>query len=187
MTERTAFTAVTSRLAKLVRDDIDTDQIIPARYLKATSRAGFGANLFADWRESEADFPLDRADARGAALLLAGRNFGCGSSREHAPWALLGAGFRAIVARSFGDIFRQNSLKNGLLPVAVDEATHAALVACADEVTIDLDARELRFAGGRVGFEVDAFSRDCLLRGVDELGALLARLPEIEAFERRHA
>ncbi|MCC6648347.1 MAG: 3-isopropylmalate dehydratase small subunit [Polyangiaceae bacterium] len=187
MTDRAPFTSVTSRLAKLVRDDVDTDQIIPARFLKATGRAGFGAHLFADWRASEAEFPLDSGDARGASLLLAGRNFGCGSSREHAPWALLGAGFRAVVARSFGDIFRQNSLKNGLLPVAIDDATHAALVAWEGEVTADLVASELRFGERTARFEVDAFSRDCLMRGVDELGALLARLPEIEAFERRQA
>ena len=187
MTDRTPFTTVTSRVAKLVRDDVDTDQIIPARFLKATGRGGFGESLFADWRAAEADFPLDRPDARGASVLLAGRNFGCGSSREHAPWALLGAGFRAVVARSFGDIFKENALKNGLLPVAVDDATHALLVAWDGDLTIDLTASEVSFGGSRAPFSVDAFSRDCLLRGVDELGALLARLPEIEAYERRHA
>ena len=185
MTTRDPFTSVTSTLAKLVRDDIDTDQIIPARFLTATGKEGFGQLLFCDWRASEPDFPLGRPDAKGATILLAGRNFGCGSSREHAPWAILGAGYRVVVARSFGDIFAQNALKNGLLPVALGDADHAALVAWAGKVTVDLSSQTVAFGASRAPFSVDPFSKDCLSRGVDELGAILARLPEIEAFEAR--
>ncbi len=186
------FAALTSRVVVLDRDDIDTDQIIPARFLKTTDKAGLGASLFADWRASERDFALDRDDARGCEVLVAGRNFGCGSSREHAPWALAGAGLRAVVARSFADIFRANALKNGLLPVVLDEAAHAALVAARARdpnvtVTIDLAAQTIALPDGDLReFEVDAFARRCLLDGVDELAYLLSHLKRIEEHEQRN-
>jgi 3-isopropylmalate/(R)-2-methylmalate dehydratase small subunit len=167
---------------------VDTDQIIPARFLKTTDKQGLGASLFADWRERP-DFPLDRPDAAGARVLLAGANFGCGSSREHAPWALVGWGLRAIVALSFADIFRQNALKNGLLPVAVDAALHRQLVEArlADpsaRIHVDLPGQTVGLVGGpRVAFDIDPFAKECLVHGVDELGYLLARLPDIERHE----
>jgi 3-isopropylmalate/(R)-2-methylmalate dehydratase small subunit len=190
------FTTLTSRVVVLPVNDIDTDQIIPARFLKVTDKAGLGANLFADWRyESDgrprADFVLNQPGAQGAAVLLAGDNFGCGSSREHAPWALAGFGFRAVISTSFADIFRANALKNGLLPVAVDAAAHAALRAelardGAAQVTIDLASQTLTLPGGsRATFPVDAFSRTCLLNGVDELGYLQGFAAQIAEYERR--
>ncbi len=191
------FTTLTSRVVILPANDVDTDQIIPARFLKVTDKAGLGAGLFADWRYQadgrtpKPDFPLNAPRAAGAAVLLAGDNFGCGSSREHAPWALTGFGFRAVIATSFADIFRSNALKNGLLPVAVDPATHAALLEQLGrqpeaEVTIDLQAQTLRLPDGRAaGFPIDGFSRTCLLQGVDELGYLLTFADRIADFERR--
>jgi len=195
---REPFVRVRARYVVVPHDDIDTDQIIPARFLKTTDKAGLGKSLFADWRRDEKgderpDFPLSRPDAEGARVLVAGNNFGCGSSREHAPWALVGAGFSVVIARSFADIFKENALKNGLLPVAVDADTHARILAAraADpkaELDVDLTAQAVTLPDGHVAsFTVDAFSRDCLLRGVDELGALLARMPEIEAHEARNA
>ena len=184
-------TRVTSHAALLVADDVDTDQIIPARFLKVTDRAGLGSALFADFRAGfGAAWPLARPDAAGAQILIVGRNFGCGSSREHAPWALVAAGFRAVIARSFADIFRGNALKNGLVPVALGDADHAALVGTvaadrATAVTVDLDALQVGFAGRTAGFAVEPFARRCLLDGVDELGYLLARLPAIAAWEQR--
>jgi 3-isopropylmalate/(R)-2-methylmalate dehydratase small subunit len=184
------FTTLTSRAVVLLANDVDTDQIVPARFLKVTDKAGLGEALFCDFKRAYGDgFPLDQSAAAGAAVLVAGKNFGCGSSREHAPWALVAAGFRAVVALSFADIFRGNALKNGLLPVALDERDHAALVAAlaadpATPVTIDLTAQALAAADVRAGFTVDAFARRCLLDGVDELGYLLAHLPQIEAHER---
>lgn len=184
------FTRVTSHAALLVADDVDTDQIIPARFLKVTDRAGLGPALFADFRASYgAAWPLARPDAAGAQILIVGRNFGCGSSREHAPWALVAAGFRAVIARSFADIFRGNAVKNGLVPVALGDADHAALVAAvtadrATAVTVDLAAEQVGFAGRAAGFTVERFARRCLLDGVDELGYLQARLPAIAAWER---
>jgi 3-isopropylmalate/(R)-2-methylmalate dehydratase small subunit len=180
----------------LPADDVDTDQIIPARFLKVTDKHGLGAQLFADWRYDAAgkpkgDFPLDRPDAAGARILVAGRNFGCGSSREHAPWALVGWGLRAVVARSFADIFRGNALKNGLLPVAVDEAMHAAIVAAraadaSTALTIDLAARTVSLPGGpSATFEVDAFAQKCLLDGLDELAYLMSQEEAIRAHEAR--
>jgi 3-isopropylmalate/(R)-2-methylmalate dehydratase small subunit len=192
------FTTLTARAALLPVNDIDTDQIIPARFLKTTDKAGLGKSLFADWRY-EADgtpkpgFVLNQPGAAGAQVLVAGDNFGCGSSREHAPWALTGFGFRAVVATSFADIFRNNALKNGLLPVAVDAAAHAELLAAlaADpsaELSIDLATRTLALPGGRtVTFPIDEFSRTCLLEGVDELGWILKHEASIAAFERRAA
>jgi len=190
------FTTLRSHAVLLGVDDVDTDQIIPARFLKVTDKSGLGANLFADWRYAadgspKSDFPLNRESAKGASILVAGRNFGCGSSREHAPWALAGFGFRAVVATSFADIFKNNALKNGLLPVAVDAEAHAAIVAQIgrDPVapfTIELDAQQLTLPDGRaLGFPVEPFAKSCLLNGVDELGYILRFEQEIAAFERR--
>jgi 3-isopropylmalate/(R)-2-methylmalate dehydratase small subunit len=184
------FRRLESRTAVLARPDIDTDQIIPARYLKGTTQTGLGRWLFAGWRYDDqgrprADFPLARAEARGAQVLVAGPNFGCGSSREHAPWALLDYGFRAVVSSSIADIFRANALKNGLLPVIVDPATHEVLLASPGlRVTIDLETRTLAFDDARVSFQIDPFSRRCLLEGVDELGFLLAQEEAIAAYEK---
>ncbi len=184
------FTQLSARAVVLLANDVDTDQIVPARFLKVTDKLGLGSALFADFKQAYgADFPLDRPEAAGAQILVAGKNFGCGSSREHAPWALAAAGFRAVVARSFADIFKQNATKNGLLPVALDDASHAALVAvlAADPATplsIDLVAQELTAPGVRASFAIDPFARQCLLEGVDELGYLLGHLPAIEAHER---
>jgi len=181
---------VTSRTVVLPVDDVDTDQIIPARFLKGTSRSGLGRHLFADWRFDAAgrpreDFVLNRPEAEGAEILVAGRNFGCGSSREHAPWALVDFGFRAVVSPSFGDIFRTNALKNGLLTVQIDPAVHASLVATPGAlVTIDLEARALLAADGRrAAFPIEPFARYCLLNGVDELAFLLTLEPRIAAHE----
>jgi 3-isopropylmalate/(R)-2-methylmalate dehydratase small subunit len=190
------FISLTSRVVVVPQNDIDTDQIIPARFLKTTDKAGLGASLFADWRYAadgspRPDFPLNAPRAQGAQVLLAGDNFGCGSSREHAPWALTGFGFRAVVSTSFADIFRNNALKNGLLPVAIEAGAHASLLAHLAarpeaEVTVDLAAQELTLPDGlRVRFPIDAFSRTCLLEGVDELGYILRFEPQIEAHERR--
>ena len=172
--------------------NIDTDQIIPARFLTTTSRDGLGTALFADWRYDATgaprpDFALNRPEARGCEILVAGRNIGCGSSREHAPWALLDFGFRAVVSTEIADIFRNNSLKNGLLPIVVDEATHEWLLAHPGvELTIDLPSTTLRLPDGReIEFPIEAFSRYCLVNGVDELGYLLGQSAAIEAYERR--
>jgi 3-isopropylmalate/(R)-2-methylmalate dehydratase small subunit len=184
------FRKLDSRTAVLSRADIDTDQIIPARYLKGTTRAGLGKWLFAGWRYDEqgrprTDFPLNRPEARGAQVLVAGANFGCGSSREHAPWALLDHGFRAVISSSIADIFRGNALKNGLLPVIVDAATHEVLLSSPGmRVVIDLDTRTLSFDDARVGFDIDPFARRCLLQGVDELGYLLSQQDSIAAYEK---
>ncbi|HXY97646.1 MAG TPA: 3-isopropylmalate dehydratase small subunit [Steroidobacteraceae bacterium] len=186
------FTTFTSRTVLMPATNIDTDQIIPARFLTTTTRAGLGAHLFEDWRYDphgapRADFVLNRPESAGCAILVAGRNFGCGSSREHAPWALLDYGFRAVVSTEIADIFRNNSLKNGLLPIVVDEPTSAWLLAHAGaELTVDLAAATLALPdGARVSFPIEAFAQHCLLNGVDELGYLLSRSREIEAFERR--
>lgn len=191
------FTLFASRLAVLPLDNIDTDQIIPARFLKTTDKAGLGDNLFADWRydatgHPRPDFVLNRPEAQGCQVLLAGDNFGCGSSREHAPWALLSFGFRAVISTSFADIFRNNALKNGLLPVAVDVATHRRLLelAAADpaaQVTVDLATRTLTLPDGTTAtFPIDPFAQTCLLQGVDELGYLLQRAQQIAAYEQSH-
>ena len=186
------FTTLISRTVVLPATDIDTDQIIPARFLTTTTRAGLGTHLFADWRYDERgaprpDFVLNRPESAGCRILVAGRNFGCGSSREHAPWALLDHGFRAVVSTGIADIFRNNSLKNGLLPVVVDEATSGWLLKHPGaELSVDLAAGILGLpTGGRVSFPIEAFARHCLLNGVDELGYLLSRSGEIEAYERR--
>lgn len=191
------FTTLTSHMAVLPLDDVDTDQIIPARYLKVVDKEGLAEGLFAGWRyrsdgSPDPDFVLNRPEAQGAQILLAGSNFGCGSSREHAPWALLGWGFRAVIARSFADIFRNNALKNGLLPVAVDAEAHRALLdlAAADPrapVTIDLPSQEVRLPDGRTAFfPIDPFAKRCLLEGIDQLGYLLSFEEQIRAYEERH-
>ena len=188
-------TAFRGKVVALPIDDIDTDQIIPARFLKTIEKLGLGANLFNDWRYlpdggPNPDFALNQPSAAGASVLLAGDNFGCGSSREHAPWALLGFGFRAVVSTSFADIFRNNCLKNGLLPIVVDPATHAELMARAKadadlDVAVDLARHTLAIPGGRsVEFAVDDFSRQCLLAGGDQLSYIQQRLDAIETYER---
>jgi 3-isopropylmalate/(R)-2-methylmalate dehydratase small subunit len=185
---------IRSKTVVMPSTNIDTDQIIPARFLTTTTRDGLGAALFADLRNGpdgrlRADFVLNRPESHGCQVLVAGRNIGCGSSREHAPWALLDYGFRAIVSTEIADIFRSNSLKNGLLPVVVDEATHDWLLAHPGvEVEIDLTACSLKLPDGReVSFPVEPFARYCLLNGVDELGYLLSQADTIAAFEARRA
>jgi 3-isopropylmalate/(R)-2-methylmalate dehydratase small subunit len=187
-------TTITSRTVVINQSDVDTDQIVPARFLTTTTRVGLGKALFADWRYDKtgapkADFVLNRPEAAGCQVLVAGNNFGCGSSREHAPWALLDYGIRAVISTGIADIFRGNSLKNGLVPVVVDADTHAWLLANPGaEVTVDVERRELRLPGGKVvGFPIDGFSRTCLLNGVDQLGFLAAQDAAITAFERGRA
>ena len=188
---------ITSRAITIPQDDIDTDQIIPARFLKVTDKAGLAANLFADWRylpdgTPKADFILNQPAAQGAQILFTGNNFGCGSSREHAPWALTGFGFKAVIALSFGDIFRNNSLKNGLLPIQVDAETHQRLKELLDEIpreewTIDLEQQTLKTPDGEtVKFAIDSFSKSCLVQGNDELGYLLSFTDQIVAYEVEH-
>lgn len=192
------FTQLTSRIVPLPVNDIDTDQIIPARFLKVTNKAGLGANLFADWRYNsdgspKEDFILNQPEQAGAAVLLAGDNFGCGSSREHAPWALTAHGFRAVISTSFADIFCNNALKNGLLPVIVDQQTHKMLFDMVEElpraeVTIDLATQTVSLPTGHsVNFPIDPFSKNCLLRGVDELGYILGFDSQIAAYEKVNA
>jgi 3-isopropylmalate/(R)-2-methylmalate dehydratase small subunit len=189
------FVSHTGRVAALPRANVDTDQIIPKQFLKRVERTGFGAFLFHDWRYRSdgtlnPEFELNRAPAQGATILLTGANFGCGSSREHAPWALADFGFRAIIAASFADIFYANCCQNGLLAVALPEAAVAELFQrCAAtsgyEVTVDLEARAVSDAGGfRASFEVEEYRREMLLRGLDEIGRTLQNEPRIAAFER---
>jgi 3-isopropylmalate/(R)-2-methylmalate dehydratase small subunit len=190
----TPFTTLESTVVVLALDDVDTDQIIPARFLQGTDKVGLGEHLFADCGRHP-DFPLHAIGARLAQILVAGANFGCGSSREHAPWALVDRGFRAIIARSFGDIFRQNAIKNGLLPIALEAAAHARVVAAraADPhtvVRVDLPAQRVSIAGdpaASFGFAIDPFARHCLVHGVDELGYLLGFEDRIAAHERHHS
>ena len=176
------FTNFESRMVRLPINNIDTDQIIPARFLKTTSKQGLDKQLFNDWRydaegKPRADFALNRSDTQGAQVLLAGDNFGCGSSREHAPWALTQFGFRAVISTSFADIFKQNALKNSLLPIVVPADVHAELFESPQDavVKIDLPGQTLTTPSGRaVEFPVDAFSKHCLVNGVDELGYILS-------------
>jgi len=188
------FKTLDAKVVAIETTDIDTDQIIPAIFLKTTSKIGLGKNLFSHWRYNEdgspkEDFVINKPEAQGAQILLAGDNFGCGSSREHAPWALMDYGFKAIISTSFADIFRNNSLKNGLLPVIVDEETHGQLMSLAMEdpnlaLSIDLDSQMLNLPDGRgVEFPIDEFSKTCMLQGVDQLGYLQKQLDKIEAFE----
>jgi len=185
---------ITSRTVVLPVENVDTDQIIPARFLKATSKAGLGSKLFADWRftadgKPKPDFVLNQPAAAGANVLVAGDNFGCGSSREHAPWALVDHGFRAVVSTSIADIFRNNALKNGLVPIVVDAAVHAKLLATpGSEVTISVADQTITLSDGtRAKFPIDSFARYCLLNGVDELEFLLSQADAISAFEAKRA
>ena len=187
----------TSKMIPMPTPNVDTDQIIPARYLKVTDKAMLGQYLFADWRYRDGqpveDFILNQPAMQGRRILLAGDNFGCGSSREHAPWALVDYGFQAIISTSFADIFRNNALKNGLLPVVVGSEVHQALLDTLAqdpdaEVTVDLEAQIVVLPDGQaVQFPIDPFARTCLLQGVDEMGYLLNLEPAIAAFERQHA
>jgi 3-isopropylmalate/(R)-2-methylmalate dehydratase small subunit len=189
-----AFRRFESTLAVLPVENVDTDQIIPARFLTTTQRAGLGRACFADWRfdadgRERPDFALHQPEFAGAGILLAGRNFGCGSSREHAPWALLDFGIRVVIATRIADIFRNNALKNGLLPIVVGEedwqrlATHAA-----SRIAVDLETLRIELPDGTtIAFEIEAFARQCLLRGVDQLGYLLAESDAIAAFEQGRA
>jgi 3-isopropylmalate/(R)-2-methylmalate dehydratase small subunit len=192
------FTTLTSTVIPLPYSDVDTDQIIPAVYLKVTDKEGLAEGCFSRWRYEadgtpKADFPLNMPQYNGAQILLAGDNFGTGSSREHAPWALMGVGIRAVISTSFADIFGSNALKNGLLPVVVDVETHRQLFSLAEEdpamqLTIDLGRQSVRLPDGRqVTFPIDSFSKTCLLEGVDQLGYLLKQSPAIAVYERAHA
>ena len=185
---------IASRTVVIASTDIDTDQIIPARFLTTTTKEGLGLQLFADWRYQEdgspkADFVLNRPEARNAQILVAGRNFGCGSSREHAPWALLDYGFRAVISEGVADIFRGNALKNGFLPIVVDERTSQWLLTHPGaEVDIDLEATRLTLpTGASIAFDIEPFARHCLLNGLDEFGYLRSRLGDIERFEAAHS
>jgi 3-isopropylmalate/(R)-2-methylmalate dehydratase small subunit len=179
----------------LARDNVDTDQIIPARFLKTTSRTGLGAHLFSDWRfegsgAPRPEFILNAPAARGAKVLVAGWNFGCGSSREHAPWALTDFGFRAVVASSFADIFKQNALKNGLLPIELPAPVHGPLLRQIEStpgllIGIDLETQTITLPSGVARFAIDPFARECLLAGVDEIGYVLRHAEAIAAFEAR--
>jgi 3-isopropylmalate/(R)-2-methylmalate dehydratase small subunit len=185
---------IRSRTVVLPFDDIDTDQIIPARFLTTTTKEGLGRNLFADWRYTKdgglrPEFELNKPENQGATILVGGNNFGCGSSREHAPWALLDFGIRAVISTAIADIFRGNALKNGLLPVIVDQQTHRWLLDNPGaEVTVDLETTSLELPDGRrVQFPLDKFSRYCLMNGVDQLGFLLNQEAAIGKYEQAHA
>jgi 3-isopropylmalate/(R)-2-methylmalate dehydratase small subunit len=188
---------ITGRVVALPLENIDTDQIIPARYLKVTDKSGLGEGLFYAWRYNadgspKADFVLNRPDVQGAEVLIAGNNFGCGSSREHAPWALQGYGFKAVISTYFADIFKGNALKNGLLPIVVDQETYYQLVSLFEEdpttaVTVDLATQTLTLPGGQaIAFPIDAFAKHCLLNGVDQMGFLTQQEEAIAAFEQAH-
>jgi 3-isopropylmalate/(R)-2-methylmalate dehydratase small subunit len=187
------FSTLTSRVMPLPVNDIDTDQIIPAQFLKVTDKNGLAEALFFHWRYNDdksprTDFVLNKPESQGAQILLAGDNFGCGSSREHAPWALTAYGFRAVISTSFADIFRNNALKNGLIPIVVDEATHKMLSDYVEEVPnaefiVDLESQTLSFPNGSVTFPIDPFNKTCLLNGVDELGYIMGFEKEIAEFE----
>jgi 3-isopropylmalate/(R)-2-methylmalate dehydratase small subunit len=185
-----AFNKISSRTVVLAATDVDTDQIIPARFLTTTSRDGLGSKLFFDWRfnaegEENPDFVLNSAAADGCEILVAGRNFGCGSSREHAPWALLDYGIRAVVSTKIADIFRSNSLKNGLLPIVVDAASHDLLFKNpGSAVTVDVAASTISLPdGSTVSYPIDEFARHCLLEGVDQMGFLQQHANDIQQFE----
>jgi len=189
------FTTLTSRMMSLPVNDIDTDQIIPAQFLMVTDKNGLADALFFNWRynddkSSNANFILNKPESAGCQILLAGDNFGCGSSREHAPWALTAYGFRVVISTSFADIFRNNSLKNGLIPVIVDDETHKMLFDLAEEapraeLTVDLASQTVSFPGGSFTFNIDPFNKACLLNGVDELGYIMGFEKEIAEFEAR--
>jgi 3-isopropylmalate/(R)-2-methylmalate dehydratase small subunit len=187
------FTTLTSRMIVVPVNDIDTDQIIPAQFLKVTDKNGLADALFYNWRYNDdkspkMDFVLNKPESQGAQILLAGDNFGCGSSREHAPWALAAWGIRAVISTSFADIFRSNSLKNGLIPITVDEATHKLLFDLAEEapradLTVDLAAQTVSYPGGSFTFPIDPFNKTCLLNGVDELGYIMGFESDISNYE----
>lgn len=191
------FTTITSRVVPLPNENVDTDQIVPARFLKVTDKAGMDQYLFCDWRfnadgSPRPEFILNQPRAQGAQILVVGPNFGTGSSREHAPWAVLAFGFRALVGTTFADIFRNNSLKNGLLPVSIPAADHAELLRAVEkdpslEITVDLTSQTVLLPSGEtVSFPIDNFSKQCLMAGVDQLGYILQQIAEIEAYERSH-
>ena len=184
-----SFTRVTSTAVVLDRNDVDTDQIIPKQFLKRIERSGYGEFLFFDWMKDPA-FELRKPEAEGASILLTGRNFGCGSSREHAAWALDDYGFRVVIAPSFGDIFRSNAVKTGLAPVVLppdDLARVKAAVAERNELTVDLERLEITHPGGlRIAFDFDPFDRETLLHGLDDVARTLARAAEIAAYESTH-
>ena len=186
------FTTLTSTMVSIPIENIDTDQIIPAQFLKGVDRDGLGKHLFHHWR-SNPDFILNQPAAQTARILVAGDNFGCGSSREHAVWALMGSGFQVVISTSFADIFQNNALKNGLLPLSVDPRTHHQLQDLIVEnpdytLSIDLEAQTLTLPDGRsVAFPIDRFSKNCILQGVDPLGYLQSRLDDIEAYEAKQA
>jgi 3-isopropylmalate/(R)-2-methylmalate dehydratase small subunit len=191
------FTTLTSPIIPLLNENVDTDQIIPARYLKVTDRNGLAEGLFSSWRympdgKPDPEFPLNMPIYQHAQILLAGDNFACGSSREHAPWALLGWGIRAVISTSFADIFRNNAMKNGLLPVVVDSATHQELFSLSATqpgfaVSIDLPGQRLSLPDRSVPFPIDAFNKTCMVEGVDQLGYLLRFENEIRSFEQMRA
>jgi 3-isopropylmalate/(R)-2-methylmalate dehydratase small subunit len=185
---------IESKTIALPIDNIDTDQIIPARFLKTTSMEGLGDNLFLDWRyladgSPNPDFALNKSSSKGAQILIAGDNFGCGSSREHAPWALVQYGFKAIISTSFADIFKGNALKNGLLPIIIPADIHAELLKWPGiTLKIDLASQTVTLAGGRtVDFPIDPFAKHCLLEGIDELGYMIKQEPAIAAYEAKRA
>lgn len=192
----THFDTLTGKMVAAPTENIDTDQIIPARFLKTISKTGLGEHMFSDWRYENGsireDCVFNLPHAAEAEVLVAGDNFGCGSSREHAPWALVDFGFQAIISTSFADIFRNNALKNGLLPVIVDEETHRQLISLAEEdheasVTIDLADQLLTLPDGRqVNFPIDGFSKTCLLEGIDQLGYLQKQEDKILSYEQAH-
>lgn len=188
------LTRIESRTIVLDIDDVDTDQIIPARFLTTTSREGLGQHLFQDWRYHEdgsrkEDFVLNSPAAENCAILVAGRNFGCGSSREHAPWALFDYGIRAVISSEIADIFRSNSLKNGLLPIVLDEEPHGWLLQNPGaEITIDVSASEVVLPDGRTAsYSIDAFARYCLVQGLDQLGFLQKHAPAIAEYEENRS
>jgi len=188
------ITQLTSKTIVLAIDDVDTDQIVPARFLTTTQREGIGVSLFADWRFDKEgnqinDFPLNAPDAKDCKILVAGRNFGCGSSREHAPWAIHDFGIRAVISSEIADIFRTNSLNNGLVPVVVDEDTHKWLLENPRaEVTVDVEATEVRLPNGRTAsFPIEPFARHCILEGIDQQGFLMQNIPNIESFEKNRS
>ena len=192
-----AFNKLSGKVVAIPTENIDTDQIIPAQFLKTVSKKGLGKNCFYNWRYHEdgtpnEDFVLNQSQSDGATILLAGDNFGCGSSREHAPWSLMDYGFQAIISTSFADIFRNNSLKNGLLPVIVDEQTHQQLLSLVEEdpntaVNINLETQTVTLPDGRsVEFPIDHFSKTCMLEGLDQLGYLLKQDEAVAAYEATH-
>jgi 3-isopropylmalate/(R)-2-methylmalate dehydratase small subunit len=189
------FDTLVSSATRLDRDDIDTDQIIPARFLRTTERTGLGEHLFEDWRcESDGtpkpEFVLNQPGAQDAHILIGGRNFGCGSSREHAVWSLMDFGIAVVIAQSFADIFRKNSLRNGLLPISVDAENHVACLKAIESgaaFTVDLEAKSVGADGVSFGFDVDPFARTCLLEGVDDLEYILRHVDQIARFEKQQA